>query len=175
MIRTLRAFFLSRLLREKLLLVAFVLLGVLMWLSSFTRRTNKFWLEQRLTTATLADQKQWLNNKDAIEATERKAAASLDASKTLEATRLYAEVDRMAREAGLGNTALSAQPDERGGLFPLHTLQVTITKAEWPPLLKFYESLLARSPYINIEQFTLRVTPPNHGVSLRVSAVEIPK
>ena len=38
MIRTLRAFFLGRLLREKLLLVAFALLGVLMWLSNTSKR-----------------------------------------------------------------------------------------------------------------------------------------
>lgn len=175
MIRTLRAFFLSRLLREKLLLVAFILLGVLMWLSSFTRRAGGFWREQRITTATLIDQKRWLDNRQSIEESERKAAAGLDALKTLEATRLYAEVDRLAREAGLTNTALGDQRDDRGGLFPMHTLQVNITKAEWTPLLKFYQSLLARSPYINVENFILRVTPPNHSASLRVSSVEIPK
>lgn len=171
MILTLRAFFLSRLLREKLLLVAFVLLGVLMWFSSFSRRTGAFWREQRATTAALAEQKQWLTNRQSIEESERKAAASLDSARTLDATQLFAEVDKLAREAGL-NPALGEQRDDASGK---HLLQVTLAKVEWEPLKKFYLSLQARSPYISIEQFTVRVIPPTHTATLRVSSVEIAK
>ena len=45
MIRTLRALFLARLLREKLLLVAFAVLGVAMWFSGFSDRAGVFWRE----------------------------------------------------------------------------------------------------------------------------------
>ena len=38
--RALKAYFLSRLLREKLLLVLFVALGAMMWLSNFSKRTS---------------------------------------------------------------------------------------------------------------------------------------
>jgi hypothetical protein len=41
MIRTLRAFFLGRLLREKLLLVAFFVIGVLMWFSGYSKRLGR--------------------------------------------------------------------------------------------------------------------------------------
>ena len=101
MIRTLRALFLARLFREKILLVAFAVLGVVMWFSGFSTRVGTFWREQRSTTISLAEQKQWLANRVAIDASAQKAAARLDASQTLDATRLYAEVDKLARAAGV--------------------------------------------------------------------------
>jgi hypothetical protein len=174
MILTLRAFFLSRLLREKLLLVAFAVLGVLMWFSSFSRRAGLFWRQQRATTVELAEQKQWLTNRGAIEAAAQKAAGNLDAVRTLDATRLYAEIDKLARDAGL-TPGLGEQRDETAGQFAVHSLQVTIAKADWEPLRKFYLSLQARSPYIGIEQFTIRSQGNAHAASLRVSSIEIPK
>jgi len=51
MIRTLRALFLARLFREKILLVAFAVLGVVMWFSGFSTRVGTFWREQRSTDA----------------------------------------------------------------------------------------------------------------------------
>ena len=53
MIRTLRVYFLGRLLREKLLLIGLILIGVLWWLSAFGTRAGQFWRTQRGTTATL--------------------------------------------------------------------------------------------------------------------------
>ena len=69
MIRSLRAFFMSRLLREKLLLLAFVGLGMLWWLSAFATRAARFSRDQQATSLALAIQQQWLNNRGAIEAT----------------------------------------------------------------------------------------------------------
>ena len=105
MIRTLRAFFLGRLLREKLLLVAFALLGVLMWLSDTSKRLRAFWREQHTTTVALADQQRWLDNRKVLENAAQKAASRLDPAQTLDGTRLLAAVGTLAAEAGLRNTS----------------------------------------------------------------------
>ncbi|HUR58295.1 MAG TPA: hypothetical protein VM029_11335, partial [Opitutaceae bacterium] len=66
MIRTLRAFFLGRLLREKVLLLVFVLIGALWWLTAFNKRATVFWRQKHQTTVELADQTRWLQNDDKI-------------------------------------------------------------------------------------------------------------
>ena len=75
MIRSLRAFFLNRVLREKLLLVGFLGIAVIMWATSFSSRASAFWRAQRATTAQLKDQEFWLGHQGQIEEATRKAAA----------------------------------------------------------------------------------------------------
>jgi hypothetical protein len=176
MIRTLRALVLARPLREKLLLVAFAVLGVAMWFSGFSTRFGTFWREQRSTTLTLAEQKQWLTNRATIEQSAQKSAARLEAARTLDATRLYAEVDKLARDAGL-TPGLGEQRDVIGDQFSVHSLQVTVNKVDWESLKKFYLNLQARSPYISIEQFALNAPPAGSPLTavLRVSSVEVAK
>jgi hypothetical protein len=175
-LRTLRASFLSRGLREKIFLLLFIVLGVGVWLSSFSKRASTFWSDWRSNSVALKTQKLLLDNKSNIEAAAQKAASNLEAARTLDAPRLYAEIDRLAQEAGL-KAGLGEQQDLPGGQFVVHSLRISFSKAEWEPLMKFYRSLQARSPYIGIEQFTLQVDRSNpnlyHTASIRVSSVEV--
>jgi hypothetical protein len=175
-LRTLRAFFLGRLLREKILLLLFIVIGVLIWSSSFSRRAGVFIREERSTRTALKAQQQLLDNRANIEAAAQKAASNLVPAETLDAPRLYAEVDRLAQQAGL-KAGLGEQQDQPGGQFIVHSLRISFSKAEWEPLMKFYRALQARSPYIGIEQFTLQVDRSNpnlyHTASIRVSSVEV--
>ena len=75
MIRTARAYFLSRALREKLLLVVFIAIAALWWASSFSSRTSAFWLAQRTTLVRLKDQAEWIKNQTVIEETAKKTAS----------------------------------------------------------------------------------------------------
>lgn len=176
MIRALRAFFLGRLLREKLLLVVFTVLGVLMWLSSYSKRVGSFWRDQRSTTATLADQKRWLDNKTTLEAAAKKAAERLESAKTLDGTRLQAAVVQIAAEAGLRNTSSGSATDQSNGQFSVHTLVFNVNRADWESLKKFYIGLSARSPYIGIEKFALvadRANTAQLNLNITVTSVEI--
>src|SRR5882724_5142709 len=101
MIRSIRAYFLSRLLREKLLLLVFVLVGVLIWASSFAAQAGSFWTSARATTADLKDQDSWLNRRTQIETTAQKAADQLVASQTLDSVKLYAEIVKLASATGV--------------------------------------------------------------------------
>jgi len=176
MIRTLRALFLARLLREKLMLAALLAILALAWLSGFSTRVGGFLARQKIITADLADQAQWLANRKSIQDSARLAAGRLDAARTLDATRLLAEMSGMAREAGLLNTAGGESQDVGSGQFTVHTLEFNILKADWNSLKAFYIAVQQRSPYIGIEQFSVQADHANPtllNVSLRVSSVEI--
>lgn len=175
--RTLRAYFLGRALREKLLLVAFITIGLLWWLSSYSTRASMFWSEQRSTSSQLKIQTEWIKNRTRIEETARAAAAKLDPAKTLNAITLPTTLQQLANDAGLKNAQLSGTPvTTRSGQFALHTAGYIIRGADWEGLVRFYEALQQRAPYIAVDQFNLTAAPNNPAqltLSLRAESVEI--
>lgn len=177
MIATLRAFFLARLLREKVLITGFVVLSAAVWLSSLAGRAGRMVRAVKSTTVTLNEQQLWLSNRASIEASAQAAAAQLDPVKTLDATRLLAEVTAIANEAGLTkNTSSGESRDVSSGHFSVHTLQFSVTKVDWGTLKQFYLLLGKRSPYIGIEQCRLQVDRANPSLlaaSFQISSVEI--
>lgn len=173
--RTLKIYFIRRSLREQVFLVAFVMLGALMWFSNFGRRAGRFWTEQRNTGGELAVQAQWLANRGTIQTGADSAVRNLDPSRTLDDTRLVGDLSALAREYSLKFTNDTPRT-LRSGQFAVHTVQVTLPRADWEVLKRFYLALSKRSPYIGIEQFSLaadRQNPALLNASLRVSSVEI--
>jgi len=173
--RSLRAFFLGRLLREKVLLALFIALGALMWASNFGKRATRDWRAVRGVTNELAEQREWLRNREAIEAASVQAVQNLDPSRTLDDTRLVGELNALAREHNLNFTNDTPQT-QSSGQFSVHTVQITLQRADWEALRRFYAAIARRSPYMGIEQFALRAEPSNPSnltASLRISSVEI--
>ncbi len=173
--RAIKAFFLGRLLREKLLLVIFIGLGAVMWLTNFTRRATTAWHGFHRATTELATQQQWLDNKKAIETAALQAVKNLDPAKTLDDTRLVGDLSALARENNLKFTNDTPRTD-RSGQFAIHTVQVTLPRADWDSLTKFYLALVRRSPYIGLEQVSIasdRANPQLVNAGLRISSVEI--
>lgn len=178
MMRTLRALFLGRHLREKLLLTAIALTVFAIWFSSLSGRAGRLIHASRATKTVLADQAIWLSNRASIEASAQAAAGRLDAARTLDATRLLAEVSSIANESGLTNTTSGDFKDESSGQFSVHTLQFNVSKVDWSTLKGFYLSLGKRSPYIGIVQFSVQGDRANAtllNASFRISSVEIRK
>jgi hypothetical protein len=176
MIRTLRALFLARSFRVKLLLAAVTLAVAALWLSNLGGRAGRLARAVHATTAATKEQDLWLSNRGAIEASARQAAGQLDASRTLDGTRLLAEVTAIAGEAGLTSTTSGEPKDESDGQFSIHTLQFNVTKVDWATLKQFYLALSKRSPYIGIEEFSVqgdRANPALLNASLHISSVEI--
>lgn len=177
MIRTIRVFFLTRALREKLLLVVFVAIGVLWWGSSFATRFGAFWGQQRTMTSQLKVNAEWIKNKTMIEESAKRAASSLVPEKTLNANQLLTTVNQLAAEAGLKNiTSGGTQPSSTSGQFAVHSQEFIIRNLEWESLGRFYEALQKRSPYLSIDRFTLRSVGNNSSqleLVMRVASVEI--
>jgi hypothetical protein len=176
MIASLRAFFLARAFREKVLLAGWFVVVAAVWASSFMGRASRFSRTVPETTSTLNGQQLWLNNRAAIEAQAQAAAGKLDAVRTLDATRLLAEVTAIAGDAGLKNTTSGESKDSPIGQFSVHTLQFNVTKVDWGTLKGFYLALSKRSPYIGIEQYWMQVDRANPALltaNFQISSVEI--
>lgn len=179
MIAAVRIYFLTRRLREKLLLLAFLLIGVLWWLSAFGARAGLFWREQRSTGSALAEQKLWLDRRDVIQKSVQAAASQLDPAKTLDRARLLDAVNQAAHDAGLRNNyASNSAASEQSGQFTVHSVDYQVTGADFVMLQQFYLNLQKRAPYIGIERFGLAANRGNEAkltLTLRVTAVELPR
>ncbi len=170
-----KAWFLGRLAREKVLVVAFVLLGALIWLSSALERFGETRAAARLVNSELATQALWLKNRPAIEEEAAAAVRNLDASRTLDATFLVAEVQAMAGRAGL-QVVVEPPRTQRSPQFSVHTVLVRSQRASLPNLLRFYQELAAKAPYVGLEQVTLRIDRVSAGAvsaDLQVTSVEL--
>lgn len=172
-----KAFFFSRLLREKLLLLALLGMAAAVWLTAITRRGHALWLVWRSTSSVLVTQQQWIDHRADIEAAATKAVAHLDPSHTFSSTRLLGELSAIADQVGVrNNTSSEVLGTERSSQFAVNTVQFAIRNADLAAVLSFYDELEKRAPYIGIEQFSLTVSPGNQSllaVMLRVSSVEI--
>jgi hypothetical protein len=177
MIRSARAYFLSRALREKLLLVAFVAIAALWWASSFSSRASAFWQQQRTTTLRLKEQSEWIKNQTTIEETAKKTASRLDPTKTLNRNQLVTTVTQLATDAGVKTIQTSGSGvTKTSGQFAVHSQEFVVRNVEWDSLSKFYEAIQRRSPYVSLERFTLNAAPNNPAqltLSLKVTSVEI--
>lgn len=178
MIRTLRAFFLNRVLREKLLLVGFLGVGVVMWASSFSSRVTQFWRAQHNTATTLKDQDRWLARSTLIDEATRKAASRMDPSKTLDPTNLAVVVRDLASQSGLKNNLNTGVPrvEIASGQFSINRLPVTINNADWHSFTTFYQQLQERAPYIAITELAMqpvRANPAQVIIRMTVASFEI--
>jgi hypothetical protein len=176
MIRTLRAYFFTRHLRERILLVAFVLIVAVLWLSNLAGRLDRFRHDVYQTSLKLDEQKQWLAHRLAIESSARKAASIFDPARTLDGTQLLAAVNAIAHDTGLHTTSSGGSQDVTNGEFAVHTIEFNITKVDWETLQAFYVALQQRTPYIGIEQFQLAAETANPNVlnaNMKISSVEV--
>jgi hypothetical protein len=177
MIKSLKAFFLGRLLREKLLLVVFILIGAAMWLSGFSNRVGIFWRQQKVVSNQLKDQALWLQQRTQIDASAQQAVAKLDPGRTLNATALLSQITAMAADLGLRNNVnITDMPPERTPQFAVNSLQVSIAKADFATVVKLYLELQKRSPYIGLDEFVMNVDASNRnlvGARFHVSSVEV--
>jgi hypothetical protein len=170
-----KQFFLGRALREKLLLVAFAALALLIWGSGLLNRGQQRWDEWRGVRTELATQQAWLANRAGIAAKVAAATKSLDPAKTLNATRLVGELNAISARAGL-TADINSQRSERTDQFAFHTVQINFRRVDLAALLRFYGELSQRSPYIGLEQFSLTVdrgAPGQLNASFRAVSAEL--
>lgn len=174
-VNPLKTWFLSRLFREKVLVFAFLLLGALIWLSSASERLQGSLREFRAAESTLATQQVWLDARPRIEEAAASAVQNLDPSKTYDSTFLVAEIMGIAGRAGL---AVNTEPPrtQRSPQFSVHTVQVTTRRAELGSLLRFYQELASKAPYLGLEQISLQGDRTNPGLvnaTFQVASVEL--
>jgi len=173
--KRLQHYFLTRSTREKLLLLALSGTASLAWLLSAGGRTRQHWDDWRSLRAQAEEQQIWLSNRATIEARAAKAVQQLDPAKTLNGTRLVGELNSLATQAGL-NAEVSGQRSERTTQFAFHSAQVTFRRVNLGSLIRFYEALSARAPYLGLEQVSVtldRGAPGMLNATFRIVAAEL--
>jgi hypothetical protein len=177
--KALKAFFLSRLMREKALMLAFVGIGAVIWLSSFAGRAGAFARGFRQTTDELAKQRDVLDSRQATEAAAKKAIAQFDPARTYNQSNLVAAVNQLATAADLKNSPIEAFPDTATLQFVMHSVRfrAVVVSDElgfgYLKLRKFYLEICKKSPYIGIEHCSIVVSGTNITAEFKLSAVEI--
>lgn len=167
--------FMTRSLREKVLVLAFIGFCAVWWLSSSAGRLATTFRERRGVNTELAAQKLWLDDQERIQERANKAVAALDQTKTFGSTRLVAEIAAMAATAGLAVNTDSPRTQSTSQ-FAFHTVQVNFRKANLAALIAFYRAVGERAPYLALEQFTLqadRSDPSQLNVSAQVASIEL--
>ncbi|MDX2186557.1 MAG: hypothetical protein SFV32_06470 [Opitutaceae bacterium] len=171
-----RAFFFSRHLRERMLLVLFTAGVAAVVVTSATRKGIEFYRTDQRVNSELALQRAVLAQRPLIEARAQAAAERFDASRTFDSLRLASEVDAMTRSAGIQNFATADARTDSGQQFALHTLQLTIRNADYAALVRLYQEVMKHGPYIGIDQLTIAANTGNPGLlnaNMQLSSVEI--
>lgn len=167
-----RKFYNARLLRERLLLLVFLGIGVIWWGSDLVGRTRQNVRAWQSVAEDGKIQLMWLERGASVGERTALVAKQLDAARTMNAAQAYAEVSRLAQGLPL---EMGAQRTERTDSFSLHSLQVTFRRVDMASLLRFYEGVSARAPYLGIDQCTItadRATPGMVNAVFRVYSVE---
>jgi hypothetical protein len=170
-----KTFFLRRAMREKMLMMAFAGLALVIWAVHLLGRGRSYWNDLQSARAELAAQQVWLQNGPAIDAKAAAATKSLDPTKTLNPTRLVGELNTLASQAGL-TADIGSQRTEITNQFAFHTVQMNFRRVDLAALLRFYEELSKRAPYIGLEQSSLAVDRANPGqlnASFRIGSAEL--
>ncbi len=177
-IRALRNYFLSRSIREKMLVLGLVAVTAVVWVSGVMGRGASRIRSLKVAGADLAEQKSWLEQREAIEKRNRAAVADLNPAKTLDTVRLQGKMDEVARSMRLGNnTRVGDSSTIPTNLFKYNTVRVQINNvpiSEYKSLLDFENKIHEFAPYIGVESAQVQVNPSQQlSLQMKVFSVEL--
>ncbi|HWA29297.1 MAG TPA: hypothetical protein VG734_26840 [Lacunisphaera sp.] len=156
-----KKFFNSKLLRERVLMLVFIGIGVLWWGSALVRRIGQNSQTWHLLGQEEALQREWLGKGATINDRTEKMAKKLDPAKTMNAAQAYAEVSRLT--AGL-SAEMGAQRTDPSENITVHSLNVTLRRVDMAGLIRFYEGISSRAPYLGIEQCAITIDRGSPGL-----------
>jgi hypothetical protein len=168
-----RNFYNGRLLRERVLLLVFLCIGVLWWATALIGRIRQNVQIWHSVSQEAEIQRLWLAKGASVGQRTAQVAKQLDPARTMNAAQAYAEVSRLATGLPL---EMGAQRTDRTDNFSLHSLQVTFRRIDLAGLVRFYEGVAARAPYLGIDQCTIsgdRTSPGLHNAVFRIYSVEV--
>lgn len=167
-----KKFYNAKSLRERLLMLGFLVIGVAWWGSAVAARVRLNVVAWQSAANDAEMQRLWLAQEATVGERTASVARQLEAGRTMNAAQAFAEVNRLAQGMPI---EMGAQRTDRTDNFALHSLQVTFRRVDMASLLRFYEGVVARAPYLGIDQCTVsadRATPGSVSAVFRVYSVE---
>lgn len=164
-------------LREKLLMLVFIVVILTLWAGNWLNRAGNWSDRRQNSSVELATQQQWLERSNEFTTGLERALARVDPAKTYEAARLSGRIDSLLREYGL-----SAQADidpvrtREGEIFNDHNLRVRLNRISIEQLVVFNQALSLDTPYINIESVRIaanRNNPEQLDVRFEINSFDL--
>jgi hypothetical protein len=161
--------------RERLM--ALLALGILafLWVTAAYGRVNEVWANWTDLEKKAAFHRARFAEEKKIRAEVAIAVQGLDEGRGYDKARLVAEAFAAAKEAGL-TPSTEAPTTVKAGRFAVHSLQMTCRKADMASLVKFYEAIRPRAPYLALGNLTIqsdRGKDATVTVNMQVTALEL--
>lgn len=161
--------------RERLM--ALLALGILafLWVTAAYGRVNEVWANWTDLEKKAAFHRARFAEEKKIRADVAIAVQGLDEGRGYDKARLVAEAFAAAKEAGL-TPSTEAPTTVKAGRFAVHSLQMTCRKADMGSLVKFYEAIRPRAPYLALGNLTIqsdRGKDATITVNMQVTALEL--
>lgn len=168
-------FFFSLQTRERIMALLALVIGAIIWSTSSWSRVNSGWDAWRALENENQIQQTWLKNEPAIRQNAAKAIQGLEAGRGYNDSQLVAEAIAATKEVGL-NATTETPKTQKAGKFALHTMQLSCRRADMATVVKFYENLRPRAPYLSISSFSLQSDRGNSGtvtMTVQLTALEL--
>jgi hypothetical protein len=160
-----KAYFLSRHLREKMLILGLVVFAIAFWLPSLIGRTNTLLTEKHLDETKLADQQVWLDRRAEYDDEEAAAVNKLKPELSFDKLKLNSEIVKMTEAANVTNRTIGAPTTKTASSrqLAISSIKVTLSNVDMPTLVSFYRELAKRAPYITITDCNIVVRVARGG------------
>ena len=161
--------------RERLM--ALLALGILafLWVTAAYGRVNEVWANWTDLEKKAAFHRARFAEEKKIRAEVAIAVQGLDEGRGYDKARLVAEAFAAAKEAGL-TPSTEAPTTVKAGRFAVHSLQMTCRKADMASLVKFYEAIRPRAPYLALGNLTIqsdRGKDATITINMQITALEL--
>lgn len=161
--------------RERFMALFALIVAATLWANFAWGHASGGWATWQAFEAEALVQKEWLGKEREIRQATATAVEGLDSGHGYDEAKLLEETVNATREAGL-NANTEAPKTQKGGRFAVHSLQMSCRKADLASVIKFYESIKARAPYLALGHLSMiaeRGTAGTVTVKITVTALEL--
>ena len=161
--------------RERYMALAALVIAALIASSSARSQLQSQWDMWRSLENENSVQLTWLKNEPAIRLAAANAIRGLDAGRGYDQAKLVAETLAAAKEVGL-NAISEAPKTQKAGRFAIHTMQMSCRRTDMATIVKFYENIQPRAPYLSINSISLQSDRGSSGtvsMTVQMSAIEL--
>lgn len=171
-----RTFFFRRSWRERILLLVVLITAVVIWLFSSLGRARAE--RERWTGAgiVLQQQQAWLDSAGQTQEQLQSRLAQVQQGRSLNSNQLVGQLDAVLKRQHFAGFRLDPPTSERKPPVVIHSVSLSIEKAELPAFGAFVDDLRTTLPLVNIEQLVLtpdRRNPAQLDVRLKLSGLEL--
>ena len=162
-----KTYFLSRHVREKILILGLIAFAVVLWGSKLYSRTSDLRTATKKADTVLKEQADEIANLDFEEQRKDDAIRDLDPAKSYDNLKLISHITAIAEKVnlnqnGVQNTNIQNTIVTKLPLMNLTKMRLQLSNVEMPDVVNFYRELANDAPYISIAQFRITTSNTNN-------------